>query len=64
MNSQNRRIRATTKADSVNQRPLHSAKCMAWCTISATGIIVPFWFENEETGITVTVNQERYREMI
>ena len=64
MNSQNSRIWATTKPDSVNQRPLHSAKCTAWCAMSASGIIGPFWFEDEESGNTVTVNQERYREMI
>ena len=64
MNSQNRRIWATTKPDLVNQRPLHSAKCTAWCAISATGIIGPYWFEDEETSNTVTVSQERYREMV
>ena len=53
MNSQNYRIWATTKPDSVNQRPLYSTKCTAWCAISATGIIGPFWFEDEATGNTL-----------
>lgn len=62
VNSQNCRTWSSEPPDEVNERPLHSAKCTAWCAISANGIIGPLWFE--EHGTTVTITQERYRRIL
>lgn len=43
----------------VNQRPLHSPKVTAWCALSSTGIIGPFFFEDQR-GVTVNVDQQSY----
>ena len=34
-----------------------------WCRFSSRGIVGPFFFENEQ-GVTVTVNGDRYRAML
>ena len=46
----------------VNERPLHSDKCTAWCALNANGIIGLLWFQ--EQGESVTINEERYRSVI
>ena len=60
INTQNNRYWATTAPDLVEERPLHSLKCTAWCALSASGIIGPFWFEDSD-GHTLTMTAERYR---
>ncbi|KAJ4435020.1 hypothetical protein ANN_23593 [Periplaneta americana] len=45
------------------EKPLHAHKVLAWCAVSSTGIISPFFFENE-AGNALTVNPVRYVEMI
>ena len=47
----------------VEQQPLHSKKCTAWCALGASGIIGPFWFEDEE-GRTASITQANYRDVI
>ena len=43
--------------------PLHDEKVTVWCGVSAKTVIGPFFFQNE-IGHAVTVNQERYRDMM
>ena len=62
VNSQNCRIWGKEAPNEVNERPLHSDKCTAWCALSANGIIGPLLFQ--EQGDSVTINQERYRSVI
>ena len=62
INSQNSRTWVRRKPDAMNERPLHSQKCTAWCAMSAPGIIGPLSIE--KSGHAVPVNQERYRETI
>lgn len=62
VNSQNCRTWSNEPPDEVNERPLHSAKCTAWCAISAHGVIGPLWFQDR--GTTVTITQERYRRIL
>ena len=63
VNSQNFRYWSTEPPDAIAGSPLHSAKCTAWCAISSRGIIGPFCFE-DASGSSVTVNAERYREVL
>ena len=58
VNSQNCRTMSSEPPDEVNKRSLHSAKCTAWCAISAHGIIGSLCFEEYDTIITIT--QELY----
>lgn len=63
VNRQNCRIWATESPRQTQQLPLHSPKITVWCGIHAGGIIGPYFFENSD-GNTVSVNAQRYREMI
>jgi len=47
----------------LHEKPLHSQKVTVWCIMSASGIIRPYFFENE-AGNAVTVNADRYVEML
>ena len=47
VNSLNFRFWSTQAPDLVAEAPLHSVKCTAWCAMSSSGIIGPFWFEND-----------------
>ncbi|XP_053954882.1 uncharacterized protein LOC128861034 isoform X1 [Anastrepha ludens] len=60
---QNCRIYATENPDEIQEVPLYDEKVTVWCGVSAKTIIGLFFFENED-GQAVTVNQERYRDMI
>ena len=63
-NRQNVRIWSRSPPDAVYELPLHSPKVTVWCaTISAQGIIGPIFFEDSR-GKTVTVNQERYQDVL
>ncbi|CAI6355943.1 unnamed protein product [Macrosiphum euphorbiae] len=42
---------------------MHPEKVTVWCGFWSGGIIGPYFFQNE-TGIAITVNGERYRSMI
>ena len=43
------------------ERPLHSPKVTVWCAMDKTGVIDPYFFEDDNA---VTVNSECYTEMI
>ncbi|GFT33586.1 transposase [Trichonephila clavipes] len=45
------------------ETPLHPEKLTVWCALWAGGIIGPYFFKNDE-GHNVTVNGDRYRNMI
>lgn len=63
VNKQNCRIYATENPQEIQEVPLHDAKVTVWCGVCAKTVIGPFFFEDDD-GHTVTVNQERYRDMI
>ena len=44
-------------------RPLTVEKGTVWCDIRRNGIIMPYWFE-DDNGRPVRVNTERYIEMM
>jgi hypothetical protein len=46
----------------LHARPLHSPKVTVLCTLSSIGVIKPYFFE--EGGVTVTVNANRYCDML
>ena len=62
MNSKSNVYWGTSPPVEVAERPLHSCKVTAWVAISSRGIIGPFFFERN--GVTVTVNSERYVEVL
>ena len=51
------------KQHDVVQKPLHSVWVTIWCTISGHGLLTPYFVE-DDAQIPLTVNQERYREII
>ena len=53
---------ADTNPQELHQRPLHSPKVTVWCAISSGWIIGPWLFEENE--VTVTVNSDRYVNML
>ena len=59
VNSKNNIYWGTKAHIQVTQKPLHSPKVTVCAALSGKKIIGPFFFENEN-GITVTVNSERY----
>lgn len=63
VNKQNFRYWSDQNPHQIHQQPLHSAKVTVWCAMSSSGIIGPYFFENER-GQSVTVNAERYSEML
>ena len=44
-------------------RPLSTEKVTVWCAIGRSGIIGPYWFEDERRR-PVTINTKRYVEMM
>jgi hypothetical protein len=63
VNSRNCRYWATENPRDIHQKPLHSEKVIIWCGIAASGVIGPYFFE-DEAGRRVTVNSARYNEML
>lgn len=63
VNRQNMRYWAETNPREKHQEHLHSPKVTVWAAISATGIIGPYFFEDNH-GRALTVNSERYTAMI
>ncbi|PSN57112.1 hypothetical protein C0J52_01298 [Blattella germanica] len=63
VNKQNYRYWADTNPNEVHERPLHASKVTLWCAVSSHGIIGPHFFANEQ-GNTITVNSDRYVEML
>ena len=56
-NKQNCRYWASENPLNLHEQPLHSQKVTVWCAISTSGIIGPYFFE--ENNQTVTVNSDR-----
>ena len=52
-----------SKPDKVLQQPLHSKKVTVWAAFSSHGIIGPYFFE-DDTGNALSVNSERYVEVL
>ena len=63
VNKQNCRIYATENPEKIQEVPLHDEKVTVWCGVSSKTVIGPFFFQNEN-GHAVTINQERYRDMM
>ncbi|GFT69552.1 uncharacterized protein TNCV_1298001 [Trichonephila clavipes] len=63
VNKQNCRIWSEANPQVYVETPLHPEKLTVWCVLWAGGIIVPYFFKNDE-GHNVTVNGDRYRAMI
>ena len=49
--------------DIVVQKPLHSVQVTIWCAVSGHGLLDPYFVEDDAQN-PLTVNQERYREII
>jgi len=63
VNKQNFRYLSQANPRALHEKPLHSQRVTVWCAMSASGIIGPYFFENE-AGNAVTVNADRYVEML
>lgn len=63
VNKQNYRYWSDRNPREVHEKPLHSPKVIVWCAIGSMGIIGPYFFE-DVNGRSVTVNSERYVEML
>ncbi|GFY11286.1 uncharacterized protein TNCV_4472691 [Trichonephila clavipes] len=63
INKQNCRIWSEANPQEYVETPLHPEKLTVWCALWAGGIILPYFFKNDE-GHNVTVNGDRYRAMI
>ena len=59
---QNYRIWDDTNPRDVHQVAMHPQKVTVWCGICASGVIGPYFFENE-VGEAITVTGERFRMM-
>jgi len=62
VNKQNFRYYSESQPGQTVSKPLHSPRVTVWCAISGTGIIGPFFFE--DAGANVTVNSQRYLDML
>lgn len=63
VNKQNFRYWCSENPRQLHQRPLHSRKVTVWCGVGRIGIIGPYFFE-DDAGNHVTVNSQRYVEML
>jgi hypothetical protein len=63
VNKQNCRIWSEDNPQAFVETPLHPQKITVWCALWAGGVIGPYVFKNDD-GQNVTVNGERYRDMI
>lgn len=63
INKQNCRIWGAENPKIIFEKPLHPERVTVWCGLWVGGIIEPYLFENQ-AGKAVTVNGERYRNMI
>lgn len=63
INKQNTRFWGTDNPQNIHERPLHPERVTVWCGITAERVIGPYFFE-DAAGNTITVNGQRYREML
>lgn len=59
VNKKNCRFWGTEKPKIYLEKPLHDQKVTVWAALSASGLIGPFFFE-DDVGNVATVNSERY----
>lgn len=64
VNTQNCRIWATENPRVIQEVPLHSTRATVWCGFWSGGVIGPFFFEQEDNEVAVSVDGPRYREML
>jgi hypothetical protein len=62
VNKQNFRYWAENNPRNLHRRPLHNPQATVWCTVSRSGAVGPYFFE--EGGETVTVNFNPYCETL
>ena len=63
VNKQNCRYWALENPRRKHERPLHSPKVVVWATMSAKGIIGPY-FHEDQRGRAINVNSDRYCDML
>ena len=63
VNKQNCRIWGTENPHAYTEKPTHPKRVTLWCEFWSKGIIGSYFFENEQ-GVTVTVNGDRYRAIL
>ena len=63
VNKLNCRFWSEDQSEELQKLPMHPEKVTVWCSLWAGGIIGPYFFKYAANG-NVTVNGERYREMI
>jgi transposase len=63
VNKQNSRYWSAINPLQLHQKPLHSPKVTVWCALSSSGIIGPYFFQDDR-GNTTTVTAARYTNMI
>lgn len=63
VNKQNMRYWDKEQPQQVLETPLHPEKITVWCGLHAEGVLGPYFFRNA-AGANVTVNAERYRDML
>lgn len=63
VNKQNCRIWGNENPRVTHEHQMHPERTTVWCGFWAGGVIGPFFFEDDE-GVTVTINGERYRHML
>lgn len=63
VNTQNCRHWGSENPRVVVEKPMHPLRVTVWCALWSGGVIGPYFFENDE-GRTVTVNSDRYGQML
>ncbi|KAH1021587.1 hypothetical protein HUJ04_011081 [Dendroctonus ponderosae] len=63
VNKRNCRIWSNENSPGIVEKPMHPERATAWCGLWSSGVIGPYFFENE-VGQAGTVNRICYREMI
>ncbi|GBM32146.1 hypothetical protein AVEN_11929-1 [Araneus ventricosus] len=62
VNKQNFLYWAPNNPRKIHERPLHSERVTVWCAVADSGVIGPYFFE--ENGKAVTVTSARYVDML